>query len=205
MFLPHTCSDQPSSRRRISASQRCPSLLTRLTRPPTRTSQRSGAARSRPSATEPAGRPHPDERTGRRHAERRRAEPRLAGLALHGVPRRRPAQHRLLLLILQSLHHGGRSYAAGLPVSAATATPLTGVCKVEMKCVCVFSQPSGRLVSLQSRSAEPQRRTRQSSTGRSRKAPGHTGNGASRRQVQIWSLLSNFNEIGSPSPPARNV
>lgn len=127
---------QPSSRRRISASHRCPALLTR---PPTGSSQRSGAARPRPSASEPAGRPHPDERSGRRHAERGRAEPRLAGLAVHGVPRRRPAQHPLLLLILQPLHHGGRGHAAGLPVSAVPLIRLLMEGGDEV-CVCVFSR-----------------------------------------------------------------
>ena len=120
-------SHQSSSGRRLPASQHPASLLSRPLAPSARPAQRGRAAPPgaqpgpQPAAREPAGQPqHPDERAGRGGDERRRAEPRLAGLAVHGVPRRRAAQHRLLLLLVQPLRHGGRRHAARLPVSQSS-------------------------------------------------------------------------------------
>lgn len=76
------------------------------------------ARASKPAASgsprQPGG---PDERAGRRDPERRGAESGLAGLGLHRLPCRGPAQHRLLLLLLQPLCHGDDGHAGALPVS----------------------------------------------------------------------------------------
>lgn len=67
-----------------------------------------------------------DERSGRGGAERGGSEPGLAGLGVHAVAGGDPAQHRVLLLVLQPLRHGDDGHAGALPVSGphARCTPV---------------------------------------------------------------------------------
>lgn len=58
-----------------------------------------------------------DERSGRGGPERGGAEPGLAGLGVHAVAGGDPAQHCVLLLVLQPLRHGDDGHAGALPVS----------------------------------------------------------------------------------------
>lgn len=62
-----------------------------------------------------------DERSGRGGPERGGAEPGLAGLGVHAVAGGDPAQHRVLLLVLQPLRHGDDGHAGALPVSGPHA------------------------------------------------------------------------------------
>lgn len=121
---PLIASHQSSSSSSLSASQHPASLLSLLLAPSTPPAQRSCAAPPgaqpgpQPFTREPAGQPqHPDERAGRSRVKRRRTEPWLAGLVVHGVSGRGPAQHCIFLLFLQPLRHGGRCHVARLPVS----------------------------------------------------------------------------------------
>lgn len=122
-FLLLNPSFQSSSRRLLSAPQRFSPLPSLLFTPSARPTQRSRAAAARPqprpqpATREPASQPHPDECPGWSCAERWRAEPWLAGLAVYRVTCRCPAQHRLLLLVLQPLRHGDRRHVARLLVS----------------------------------------------------------------------------------------